>query len=71
MVVAGSEESLPDRLINPEEYEEDLTDPVAVQVESYICLVPTAGIEVPPVIYTSLDPILCQSACVYFFYFCT
>jgi len=34
MVAAGSEESLPDRLINPEEYEEDLTDPVAVQVES-------------------------------------
>jgi len=33
MVAAGSEESLPDRLINPEEYEEDLTDPVAVQVE--------------------------------------
>ena len=30
---AGSEESLPDRLINPDEYEEDLTDPVAVQVE--------------------------------------
>ena len=27
---AGSEESLPDRLINPDEYEEDLTDPVAV-----------------------------------------
>ena len=31
--VDGSEESLPDRLINPEEYEEDLTDPVANQVE--------------------------------------
>ena len=30
---AGSEESLPDRLINPDEYEEDLTDPVAVQFE--------------------------------------
>ena len=30
MVATGSEESLPDRLINPEEYEEDLTDPVAV-----------------------------------------
>ena len=30
---AGSEESLPDRLINPDEYEEDLTNPVAVQVE--------------------------------------
>ena len=35
MVAVGSEESLPDRLINPEEYEEDLTDPVAVQVESH------------------------------------
>ena len=33
MVATGSEESLPDRLINPEEYEEDLTDPVANQVE--------------------------------------
>ena len=31
--VDGSEESLPDRLINPNEYEEDLTSPVAVQVE--------------------------------------
>jgi len=30
---ADLEESLPDRLINPDEYEEDLTDPVAVQVE--------------------------------------
>ena len=30
IVATGSEESLPDRLINPEEYEEDLTDPVAV-----------------------------------------
>ena len=30
---AGSEESLPDRLINPDEYEEDLTDPVGVQVK--------------------------------------
>jgi len=28
-----SEESLPDRLINPTEYEEDLTAPVAIQVE--------------------------------------
>ena len=28
MAVAGSEESLPDRLINPEGYEEDLTDPL-------------------------------------------
>ena len=27
---AGSEESLPDRLVNPDEYEEDLTDPVNV-----------------------------------------
>ena len=33
MVATSSEESLPDRLINPEEYEEDLTDPVANQVE--------------------------------------
>ena len=33
MGTASSEESLPDRLINPEEYEEDLTNPVAVQVE--------------------------------------
>ena len=31
--VDGSEESLPDRLIHPDEYEEDLTSPVAVQVE--------------------------------------
>ena len=31
--VDGSEEFLPDRLINPEEYVEDLTDPVANQVE--------------------------------------
>ena len=34
MVATGSEESLPDRLINPDEYEEDLTDPVANQVEN-------------------------------------
>ena len=34
MVDTGSEESLPDRLINPEEYDEDLTNPVAVQVEN-------------------------------------
>ena len=34
MVAAGSEESLPNRLINPEEYDENLTDPVAVQVEN-------------------------------------
>ena len=33
MVAAGSEEFLPDRLINPEEYEKDLMNPVAVQVE--------------------------------------
>ena len=30
MVATGSEESLPNRLINPDEYEEDLTDQVAV-----------------------------------------
>ena len=30
MVATGSEESLPDRLINPDEYEEDLTDPIDV-----------------------------------------
>ena len=36
MVAAGSEESLPNRLINPEEYEENLTDPVAVQVENNV-----------------------------------
>ena len=30
IVATGSEESLPDRLINPDEYEEDLTDLVAV-----------------------------------------
>ena len=36
MVAAGSEESLPNRLINPEEYNEDLTDPVAVQVENNV-----------------------------------
>ena len=30
MVLTGSEESLPDRLINPDEYEEDLTDPIDV-----------------------------------------
>ena len=29
----GSDESLADRLINPVEYEEDLTNPVAVQVK--------------------------------------
>ena len=34
MVAAGLEESLPNRLINPEEYDENLTDPVAVQVEN-------------------------------------
>ena len=34
MVAAGPEESLPNRLINPEKYEENLTDPVAVQVEN-------------------------------------
>ena len=33
MGAAGSEEFLPDRLIHPDEYEEDLMDPVAVQVE--------------------------------------
>ena len=33
MVATGSEESLPNRLINPEEYEKYITDPVAVQVE--------------------------------------
>ena len=31
---AGSEESLPDRLINPDEYGDDLTNPVAIQVEN-------------------------------------
>ena len=30
IVATGSMESLPDRLINPDEYEEDLTDPVTV-----------------------------------------
>ena len=30
MVATGSEESLPDRLINPDEYKEDLTDPIDV-----------------------------------------
>ena len=30
IVATGSVESLPDRLINPEEYEEDLADPIAV-----------------------------------------
>ena len=30
MVATGSLESLPDRLINPDEYEEDLTDPIDV-----------------------------------------
>ena len=34
MVATGLDGSLPDRLINPEKYEEDLTDPVAVQVEN-------------------------------------
>ena len=34
MVAIGSDESFPDRLINPDEYEENLTDPVAVQVEN-------------------------------------
>ena len=34
MVATGLDESFPDRLINPEEYEEDLTDPVAVQVDN-------------------------------------
>ena len=34
MVAAGSEESLPNRLINPEEYDEDLQYPVAIQVEN-------------------------------------
>ena len=33
MITANLEESLPDRLINPAEYEEDLTAPVAIQVE--------------------------------------
>ena len=36
MVAAGSVESLPNRLINPEKYDEDLTDPVAVQVENNV-----------------------------------
>ena len=34
MVATDSVDSLPDRLINPEEYEEDLANPVAVQVEN-------------------------------------
>ena len=34
MVAAGLEESLPDRLINPAEYEEDMTSPVAVRVDN-------------------------------------
>ena len=34
MVAIGSDESFPDRLINPDEYEENLTDPVAIQVEN-------------------------------------
>ena len=34
MVATGLDESFPDRLINPDEYEENLTDPVAVQVEN-------------------------------------
>ena len=36
---ADLEESLPDRLINPDEYEEDLTDPVAVQVEDNLSFI--------------------------------
>ena len=36
MVAAGSVESLPNRLINPEKYDEDLTDLVAVQVENNV-----------------------------------
>ena len=34
MITTDSEESLPDRLINPAEYEEDLTASVAIQVEN-------------------------------------
>ena len=34
MVATGSLKSLPDRLINPEEYEEDLTDPVTVYIKT-------------------------------------
>jgi len=33
MLVADSEESLPDRLINPTEYDEDMTNPVAPLAE--------------------------------------
>ena len=33
MIITDSDQSLPDRLINPAEYEEELTAPVAVQVE--------------------------------------
>jgi len=33
MVVLDSEESLPDRLINPTEYEEDMSNPAAAPVE--------------------------------------
>ena len=36
MVAAGSEESLPNRLINPDEYDEDLQYPVAIQVENNV-----------------------------------
>ena len=34
MITADSEESLPDRLVNPAKYDEDLTAPVVVQFES-------------------------------------
>ena len=34
MTAFDSEESLPDRLINPADYEEDLTASVAIQVEN-------------------------------------
>ena len=33
MIITDSDQFLPDRLINPAEYEEELTAPVAVQVE--------------------------------------
>ena len=33
MITTDSDESLPDRLINSAKYEEELTAPVAVQVE--------------------------------------
>ena len=36
MVAADSEESLPDRLVNPDEYEEDFTDPVNTKKTSRI-----------------------------------